>query len=139
MKRWTLVVLTFASLAVLLVLVYPVPALAWVFAPAVMAFPVALMALAIGSERGRGGRLAVRLWILLAMLEGGALGVLAFSGSRATGLAGWPLSLHFLLLLIWLGPLLLTTLSYAATFSELGIDDALVERLERMREERGRE
>ena len=70
------------------------------------------------------------------MLELGALGVLAFDRSGTEGMWGFPLSLHFLLLLIWLGPLCVTTLAYAATFSQLGIDDTLLERLEQLKRER---
>ena len=67
------------------------------------------------------------------MLQVGVIGVLVFSASGVNGLYRFPLSLHFLLLLVWLGPLCVTTVTYAVTFPELGIDDALVERLEQMR------
>ncbi len=67
------------------------------------------------------------------MLQVGVVGVLAFSASSVNGFFGFPISLHFLLLLIWLGPLCLTTLTYAVTFPELGIDDALLEQLDQLR------
>ena len=70
------------------------------------------------------------------MLQCGVLGVLAFTESGRNGLFGLPLSLHFLLLLVWLGPLVVTTVSYALLFPELGVDDELVAKLEQMKRDR---
>jgi hypothetical protein len=70
------------------------------------------------------------------MLQAGVIGVLAFSASGVNGFYGFPLSLHFLLLLIWLGPLCVTTITYAVTFTELGIDDELLDQLKTMRRDR---
>ena len=134
-KRVALAFLTAASLAILLTFFLEAPLLSWPFAVLVMGFPIALVTLAV-SRDGRLGRLRVPLAVLFAMLQGGVLGVLAFSGSGVDGFFGLPLSLHFLLLLVWLGPLAVTTVAYAALFSELGVDDELLERLERMRRER---
>lgn len=133
-KRLALGFLTGASLAILILFFLDVPALSWLFAVLVMGFPIALVTLAV-VRQGRLGRLRIPLLILLAMLQCGVIGVLAFSGSGRTGPYGLPLSLHFLLVLIWLGPLSVTTTVYAAMFSELGIDDALLERLEQLRRE----
>jgi hypothetical protein len=135
-KKLALGFLTLASLAILVILFADVRALSWPFAVLVMGFPIALVALAV-SRDGRLGRLRLPLVVLFVMLQCGVIGVLAFDGSGITGFYGLPLSLHFLLLLIWLGPLSVTTLAYAATFSELGIDDELLGRLEQMRSERG--
>lgn len=137
-KRLALGFLTVSSLAVLVVLLLNLQMLSWLFAMIVMGFPIALVALAV-SRAGRVGRVRVPLIILLVMLQVGVIGVLAFGGSETTGFYGLPLSLHFLLLLVWLGPLVITTISYAATFEELGIDDGLLERLEQMRVGRGDE
>ncbi len=134
-KRFSLGFLTVASLAILVIFFVELPALSWLFAVVVMGFPIALVTMAV-SRDGRLGRLRVPLVVLFAMLQCGVIGVLAFDGSGITGFYGLPLSLHFLLLLIWLGPLCVTTLSYAATFSELGIDDELLARLEQMRRDR---
>jgi hypothetical protein len=134
-KTLALGFLTAASFSILVIFFIDVRALSWPFAVLVMGFPIALVTMAV--SRGAGlGRLRVPLIVLFAMLQCGVLGVLAFDGSEITGFYGLPLSLHFLLLLIWLGPLAVTTLVYAATFSELGIDDELLARLEQMRRER---
>lgn len=130
--RLALGFLTASSIAILLVLLLGLHALSWLFGVVVMGFPIALVALAV-SRGGRVGRVRAPLLILLVMLQVGVIGVLAFGGSGATGPWGLPVSLHFLLVLVWLGPLVITTVSYAATFEELGIDEPLLERLEQMR------
>lgn len=136
-KKLALGFLAVASFAILVIFFIDVRALSWPFAVLVMGFPIALVTMAVSRDRDRGlGRLRVPLVVLFVMLQCGVIGVLAFDGSGITGLYGLPLSLHFLLLLIWLGPLGVTTLMYAATFSELGIDDELLARLEQMRRER---
>ena len=135
-KKLALGFLTVASFSILVILFLELRALSWLFAVLVMGFPIALVALAVSRDGGL-GRLRVPLAALFAMLQSGVIGVLAFDGSGITGFYGLPLSLHFLLLLIWLGPLLVTTLMYAAMFSELGIDDELLGRLEQIRSERG--
>lgn len=134
-KKLALGFLTAASFAILIIFFIDARALSWPFAVLVMGFPIALVAMAVSRDRGL-GRLRVPLVVLFIMLQCGVIGVLAFDGSEITGFYGLPLSLHFLLLLIWLGPLAVTTLMYAATFSELGIDDELLARLEQMRRER---
>lgn len=130
--KLALAFLTFSSIVVLVVLLFDLAALSWLFATAVMGFPIALVALAVSRHDGL-GRLRIPLLILLVMLQAGGIGVLALGDSPVTGWYGLPLSLHLLLLLVWLGPLVITTVAYAATFGELGIDDALLERLEKMR------
>ena len=134
-KKLALGFLTIASFAILIIFFIDAGALSWLFAVLVMGFPIALVTMAVNRD-GRLGRLRVPLVVLFAMLQCGVIGVLAFDGSGITGFFGLPLSLHFLLLLIWLGPLGVTTLMYAATFSDLGIDDELLARLEQMRRER---
>lgn len=124
--------LTGASLLILGIFFFELPGRSWLFAVLVMGFPVALVTVAV-ARQGQLGRLRTPLAILLAMLQAGVLGVLLFSGSGKTGLYGLPLSLHFLLLLIWLGPLCVTTTVYAVMFSELGVDDALLEQVEQLR------
>ncbi len=134
-KRFSLGFLTVASLAILVIFFVELRALWWLFAVLAMGFPIALVTMAV-SRDGRLGRLRVPLVVLFVMLQCGVIGVLAFSGSGVNGFYGLPISLHFLLLLIWLGPLCVTTLTYAATFSELGIDDELLARLEQLRRDR---
>jgi hypothetical protein len=134
-KTLALGFLTAASFSILIIFFVDARALSWPFAVLVMGFPIALVTMAV--SRGGGlGRLRVPLVVLFVMLQCGVIGVLAFDGSGVTGFYGLPLSLQFLLLLIWLGPLAVTTLIYAATFSELGVDDELLARLEQMRRER---
>jgi len=134
-KKLAVGYLSVASFAILIIFFIDARALSWPFAVLVMGFPIALVTMAVSRDGGM-GRLRFPLVALFAMLQSGVVGVLAFDGSGITGFYGLPLSLHFLLLLIWLGPLGVTTLMYAATFSELGIDDALLARLEQMRRER---
>ena len=134
-KRLSLGFLSVASLAILVIFFVELRALSWLFAVLVMGFPIALVTLAVSCD-GRLGRLRLPLVVLFAMLQCGVIGVLAFDGSGITGFYGLPISLHFLLLLIWLGPLCVTTLTYAATFSEFGIDDELLGRLKQMRRDR---
>ena len=134
-KRFSLGFLTVASLTILVIFFVELRALSWLFAVLAMGFPIALVTMAV-SHDGQLGRLRVPLVVLFVMLQCGVIGVLAFSGSGVNGFYGLPLSLHFLLLLIWLGPLCVTTLTYAATFSELGIDDELLARLEQLRRDR---
>ena len=134
-KRLALTFLGTAPLAILLLFLFDVRALSWLFTLLVMGFPVALIALGV-SRNGRVGRVSLPLLVLAAMLLFGGLGVLYFNGSEISGPFGLPLSLHILLVSLWLGPLLVTTLTYAATFSDLGIDDELLGRLKQMRRER---
>lgn len=137
-KRVALAFLTLASAVILTIFFVDAPSSTWLFSMLVMGFPIALVTIAV-SRAGRLGRLRVPLIVLFVLLQVGVVGVLGFNGSSATGLFGLPLSLHFLLLLIWIGPLFVTTLSYAGLFSELGIDDALIGRLEQMRRDRHNE
>lgn len=134
-KRLALVFLTIAPFAILSISFLDSRAATMVFASVVMAFPIALITLAV-SRAERLGTLRGPLLALFVMLQTGAIGVLAFDGAGTIGPFGFPLSLHFLLLLLWLGPLFVTTLAYAATFSELGIDDELMQRLVQLRRRR---
>lgn len=133
-KRLALGFLGVASVAVLLIFLVGLPGAAWPFAVLVMGFPIALVTLAV-SCNGRVGRLRVPLAALAILLQCGVLGVLAFTDSGRS-LFGLPLSLHFLLVAVWLGPLVVTTVSYAVLFPELGIDDELLGRLDQMRRQR---
>ncbi len=132
-KRLALRFLTVAPFAILAIFFFTPAALSWLFAVVVMSFPIALVTLAVSRDGGLGRRLRLPLLALFAMLQLGVIGVLAFSESGVNGFFGFPISLHFLLLLIWLGPLCVTTITYAVTFSELGIDDALLEQLDQLR------
>ena len=132
-KRLALGFLTVAPFAILVIFFFTPAALSWLFAVVVMSFPNALVTLAVSRDGRVGRRLRLPLLALFAMLQVGVAGVLAFGASSVNGFFGFPISLHFLLLLIWLGPLCLTTLTYAVTFPELGIDDALLEQLDQLR------
>ena len=134
-KRLALGFLTLAPIIVLgLLLTTPMWG-RWLLAVVAMSFPIALVTLA--TARGDGvGRLRAPFVVLFLMLQAGAVGVLVLTGSSSGGLAGLPTSLLFLLGFVWLGPLLVTTVSYAVFFPELGIDDALLEQLDEIREHR---
>ncbi len=131
-KRLALGYLAVASVAILTLFMAGPHPVSWLLAPVVMGLPVSLVSLAVSRE-GRLGRLRTPLAILFVLLQLGAAGILVFDGSGVNGVFGLPLSLHFLLLFIWLGPLLVTTLSYAWLFSELGIDESLLRRIAEIR------
>ena len=135
-RRLALWFLTAGPLAILVIFLFTPEALSWFFAVVVMSFPIALVALGVSHDGGVARRLRFPLLALFSMLQVGVIGVLAFSESGVNGFYGFPLSLHFLLLLIWLGPLCLTTITYAVTFPELGIDDELLERLDQFKTRR---
>ena len=135
-KRLALGFLTAAPFALLAIFFLTPPAASWLFAMIVMSLPIALVTLAVSRDGRIGRRIRLPLLALFTMLQVGVIGVLVFSASGVNGPYGFPLSLHFLLLLVWLGPLCVTTVTYAVTFPEHGIDDALVERLEQMRRDR---
>ena len=101
----------------------------WIFAFLVMAFPIALVVLAV-SRNGKLGSLRIPLLLLGGMLEGGALGVLFLNNSIVDGPFGLPASLYFLLICVWCGPLLITTVTYAITFSEHVVNEETLQRLE---------
>ena len=101
----------------------------WIFAFLVMAFPIALVVLAV-SRNGKLGSLRIPLLLLCIMLEGGALGVLLLNNSFVDGPFGLPVSLYFLLICVWCGPLLVTTVTYAITFSEHVINEETLQRLD---------
>jgi len=135
-KRLALGFLTLGPLVILGMFFFTPAALSWLFAVVVMSFPIALVTLAVSRDGGVGRRLRFPLLALFAMLQAGVIGVLVFSASGVNGFYGFPLSLHFLLLLIWLGPLCVTTITYAVTFTEFGIDDELLDQLKTMRRDR---
>ena len=101
----------------------------WIFAFLVMAFPIALVVLAV-SQNGKLGSLRIPLLLLCIMLECGALGVLFLNNSIVDGPFGLPVSLYFLLICVWCGPLLVTTVTYAITFSEHVVNEETLQRLD---------
>jgi len=134
-KRLALGFLAGASVVILSIFFFAPRAATWLFPVLVMGFPIALVTVAV-SRGGRVGRVRGPLLALFAMLQVGSIGVVAFDGAGTDPWFGLPVSLSFLLLFVWLGPLFLTTLMYAATFSDLGIDEALLEHLEERRRSR---
>lgn len=104
----------------------------WLFALGAGGFPVALSALG-AARRGRLGRLAWSLALLLVLIEGGVVAVLVLSGGGPGGpggpgglgglgglggitWGGWPLALLAPLLGFWLLAFPLVTFAYALTF-----------------------
>ena len=133
-KRLALGFVGVASLTVLFFFLVAVPGSTWAFAVLVMGFPIALVTLAV-SRDGAVGRLWIPLVALFASLQTGVLGVLVYTGSVGSGPLDLPPSLVFLLAFVWLAPLVITTVSYAVLFGELGIDDELLARLDSLRRE----
>lgn len=95
------------------------PAAHWVFALSAATFPVALIR--IGSGRDFGGRLGWPLISLWAILAVGLSSILLLAGPESPRVGPMPVSGMVLLGLIWLLPLILTTVSYVRTFDESGL------------------
>jgi hypothetical protein len=95
-----------------------------------LAFPPALVALG-AKRRGRIGKLALPLLLLLVLLEGGGLATILLSGQEAGGWLGLSASTAVMLLALGLAPLLLVPLFFAGDFDRFGPS---TEDLRRLRE-----
>ena len=105
-----------------------------VFVALVMAFPVALMVIALASHPSfRPLRLV--LVALLLVLEGSGMAMLWLQGRVTDGpwIAGLPAGTFVLLFGLWLVPLPLVALSYALTFGRHDLSDEDLQRLESVR------
>ena len=139
-RRIALLFVALASPLLLVLFAVPWSGAEALFALLVMAYPVALIALAV-SRDGRIGPLGLPLLVLLILLEGCAVGMLILRGQVLTApwVGGLPLAAAIQLYGVWLAPLLLVALAYALTFDryELRQDDLdRFARLIRDREER---
>jgi hypothetical protein len=120
--RLALVVLTLASVLVLVTFLVPVPHGDGLFALATVVFPIALMTL--GAARGgRLGPVAVPLLLLLLILLLATVGVLASRGEGVEGRwwGGLPAGAAFQLYGLFAVPLLVSVLGYALTFKSWGL------------------
>lgn len=96
-----------------------------VFLAVVAAFPGVLITVGV-CRNGTPGPLILPLVILVLVLEGSAFGLLLMNrvpGFSATTGVGWPLAV--MVVGLWVVPLILVTVSYAATFDRwiLSADD----------------
>lgn len=100
------------------------------FALLVMAYPVALIVVAVG-RRGGLGPLGLPLLALLIFLEACALGMLAFKGHVVDGPWFWglPAAAAIQLYGLFLAPLPLVALVYALTFDRFEMTEDDLERL----------
>jgi len=137
-RRLSLLFLAVASPLVLVLFVLSGPAVDLLFAVLVMAYPVALITVAVARD-GRVGPLALPLGLLLLLLEACALGMLALRGHVLTApwLAGLPLAAAIQLYGVWLSPLLLLALAYALTFDRYEMRQDDYDRFLRRVRERG--
>jgi hypothetical protein len=125
-RRISLLFLAVASPLLLILFAAPFPGADVLFTLLVMAYPAALIVIAVSRE-GRVGPIGSVLMILLIMLEAGAVGMLVLRGNihAAPWIAGLPLAAAIQLYGLGLAPLLLVALGYALTFDryELRRDD----------------
>lgn len=113
-----LVALTTASLATLLCCVVDTPWTPHVFAAALVVFPVALMLLGASHARPRVGPVALwTLGLLLLLLASSMAGLFWTRGTDAQ-LLGLPAGVLLLVVGLFLLPLVLTTLGFAASFED---------------------
>ncbi len=122
MTRAALVFLGLASPAVLLSFVIPGPAASAFFAALAMAFPVALIALAVARD-GRLGGLGPPLALLLVLLEASVAGMLLLRGRVADGpwIGGLPAAAALMVYGLWLAPLVVVALAHALCFDRAGL------------------
>lgn len=139
-RRIALLFVAVASPLLLVLFAVPWSGAEAVFAVLVMAYPVALIALAV-SRDGRIGPLGLPLLALLILLEGCAAGMLILRGQVLTApwVGGLPLAAAIQLYGVWLAPLLIVALAYALTFDRYELRQHDLDRFARLirdREER---
>lgn len=103
----------------------------YLFAVLAMAYPVALIAMAV-ARHGELGPLAVPLGLLLLILEGCALAMLLLRGRvmDAPWIGGLPAAAAVQLYGLWLLPLVLVALAYALSFDAFEMSAQDLERFE---------
>lgn len=129
-RRVSLLFLAVASPVMLVLFLLPWGWAQAVFAVLVMAYPVALIAVAVG-RRGNLGPLRSPLLALLLFLEACVVGMLVFRGQVLDGpwFGGLPAAAAIQLYGVFLVPLFLVALAYALTFDRFEIRDEDLERL----------
>ncbi len=129
--------LAVASPLLLVLFAAPIPGAEELFAVLVMAYPVALIVLAV-ARGGRTGVLTLPLAVLLVFLIACAVTMLALRGQVLTApwIGGLPLAAAIQLYGLWLAPLLLVALAYALAFDRFEMRQEDLDRLlKRTREE----
>ena len=116
-RRIALLFLSVASPLILVLFLLQSPVAEILFALLVMAYPVALIIVAVGRGK-RCGRLIMILLLLGVFLEACAVGMLLLRNHvvDAPWIGGLPMAAAIQLYGLWLGPLLLVTLVYALSF-----------------------
>lgn len=139
-RRLSLIFLAIASPVMLALFLMPWPWAEVVFTVLVMAYPVALIVVAVG-RRGGVGPLGIPLLILLVFLEACAVGMLLLRGhvTDAPWFGGLPLAAAIQLYGLFLTPLLLVALTYALTFDRFEMKQDDLDRLEKIERRPGGE
>jgi len=139
-RRLALLFLALASPLILVLFALPWSGAQALFAVLVMAYPVALIVLAV-SRDGRVGVLALPLLLLLVLLEVCTIAMLALRERvmDAPWVAGLPLAAAIQLYGVWLAPLLLVALAYALTFDRYEMRQEDLDRLLASTKRRGGE
>jgi hypothetical protein len=133
-RRLSLLFLALASPVILVLFFMPWPLAQTLFALLVMAYPVALIVVAVGREDGV-GPLGIPLFLLLVFLEACAVGMLVFRGRvlDSPWVGGLPMAAAIQLYGLFFGPLLLVALVYALTFDRFELTEEALENLEEFR------
>jgi hypothetical protein len=130
-RRFSLLFLALASPLILVLFFLPWPSAGALFAVLVMAYPVALIVVAVASK-GRLGPVGLPLIGLLLFLEACAVGMFVLRGRVLDGpwFGGLPLAAAIQLYGLWLVPLLLVALAYALTFDRFELRQEDLDRLD---------
>lgn len=138
-KRIALIFLALASPLVLICFLIGGAVAELCFTVLAMAYPVALIVLAVARDSGL-GPLRLPLLILLLILEGSGAAMLVMRGGVMDGLwiGGLPAAAAVLLYGIWLLPLPLVAFAYALTFDHYGLPEDELQRLEALGRDEGR-
>lgn len=136
-RRIALLFLALASPLVLVLFLMSWPVAEVLFALLVMAYPVALIVVAVTRE-GRLGVVGFPLIGLLLFLEACAVGMLLLRGRVLDGawFGGLPLSAAVQLYGLWLVPLLLVALAYGLTFDRFELRQEDLDRLDQFLRDR---
>jgi hypothetical protein len=136
-RRIALLFLAIASPLLLALFLMPWPWAETLFSLLVMAYPVALIVVAV-ARKGRLGLVGLPLIGLLLFLEACALGMLVLRGRVLDGpwFGGLPLAAAIQLYGLWLVPLLLVALAYGLTFDRFELRQEDIDRLDEYLRER---
>jgi hypothetical protein len=136
-RRIALLFLAIASPLLLALFLMPWPWAETLFSLLVMAYPVALIVVAV-ARKGRLGLVGLPLIGLLLFLEACALGMLVLRGRVLDGpwFGGLPLAAAIQLYGLWLVPLLLVALAYGLTFDRFELRQEDLDRLDEYLRER---